>query len=138
MKYSLQADDLLIQRRTQKQGQSQWVAVSQQTHQVSNHQSLTHLPNRPRAPPTTLPSTTTAILPLIKITLLSTQKTLTLGFIVRAAEETRVRASDRYFAAAGSAGTESVALGRAGVEGAAAAEELWVVDFAHFSDWGCS
>jgi hypothetical protein len=29
-------------------------------------------------------------------------------------------------------------LGRAGVEGAAAAEELWVVDFAHFSDWGCS
>jgi hypothetical protein len=98
----------------------------------SNHQPSNHLPNRPRALPSALPSTTTTILPLIKITLLSTQKTLPLDLIVRAAKETRVRASDRYFAPAHSAGTEGVALGRAGVEGAAAAEELWVVYSAHF------
>lgn len=98
---------------------------------VTLNQHPSHdLPNRPRATPSTLPSTTsTTILPLIQIfaftpiknILLPTHITITLDFIIRTAKETRVRASDRYFAAASSAGTESVVLGRASVEGAAAA-----------------
>jgi hypothetical protein len=103
---------------------------------TSNQQTITHLPTHPRAPSSTTilpPPILTRILTLfVNITSLLAQSTLPLNFIVRAAEETRIRASDRYFAAAGSAGTESVALGRAAVEGAAAAEELWVVDSAHF------
>lgn len=103
-----------------------------------NQQPSLHLLNRPRSLPPTLPSTTTIVplihtlvLALVKKIILSTQKTLTLDFIVRAAKETRIRAADRCFTTAGSSGTESVALGRAGVEGAAAAEIFWVMDFAH-------
>jgi hypothetical protein len=104
---------------------------------TSKQQTITHLPTRLRAPSSTTilpPPILTRILALLHVKIISfflAQKTLTLDFIVRAAKETRIRASDRYFATAGSAGTESVALGRAAVEGAAAAEELWVVDSAH-------